>query len=227
MSFLKNLEWRRAEKGFSKPSPTNPIPDIQQILTAIHQAPTSFGLQPFRVHVVTADDSKLALSLAAYNQPQITQCTHLLVFSARNDLDDVVDTYVKNTNASDAVESMIRHSLSNTSHKVHWAKHQAYIALGYALAAATELKIASCPMEGFSPDGVAAVLNLPHTLVPTALLALGLHDPSSPQIPRYRLPEHELIHWTTEEPTQVKPITSKYRRATPVRRRRPLEKIEG
>jgi len=237
MSFLKNLEWRRAEKGFAQPTPLTPIPDIQPILNAIVAAPTSFGLQPFVVKVVTETAVKAALAPVAYNQPplgangpQITQCTHLLVFCARTDLDDRIDEYVGSAGVSKIYEEMMRNTIRHTSHQTHWAKHQAYIALGYALAAATELKLASCPMEGFSPDGVSAVLNLPYNLVPTALLAIGIQDTTLSQAPRFRFPEANVIQWNTDTPTIVKPIVSKYRRATPVRRRKgpqtALEKIE-
>jgi len=123
---------------------------------------------------------------------------------------------------------MMRAALSGNSHPVQWAKHQTYLALGFALAAAAELKIASCPMEGFSPDGVGAVLGLPHSLVPTALMALGLHDPAATTLPRFRFPQAELVQWITEQPYTVRPIKSRYRHATPVRRRKhETEKIDG
>ena len=40
------------------------------------------------------------------------------------------------------------------------AAHQAYIALGFALAAAAELGVDSTPMEGFDPDQVDEILGL-------------------------------------------------------------------
>jgi hypothetical protein len=80
MSFLANLEWRRAEKGFAPPSAMYPVPDIQPILNAVVNAPSSFGIQPYVVKVVTCEDVKKALTPACYGQPQVEQCTHLLVF---------------------------------------------------------------------------------------------------------------------------------------------------
>jgi hypothetical protein len=80
-------------------------------------------------------------------------------------------------------------------------------------------------MEGFSSDGVGAVLGLPHSLVPTALMAIGLHDPTAQSFPRFRFPQAELVQWITEQPNTVRPIKSRYRHATPVRRRK-NEKIE-
>jgi len=220
MSFLANLEWRRAEKGFAKPTPMSPVPDIQPILNAIVNAPSSFGIQPYTVKVVTGMDVKKALTPACYGQTQIEQATHVLVFCTRNNLEDHLNHYIEQTKPPAQLEGMMRGALSNNSHPVQWAKHQTYLALGFALAAAAELKIASCPMEGFSPEGVATVLGLPHTLIPTAILALGLHDPTAQQYPRFRFPQAEIVQWITETPHEVRPIKSRYRHATPVRRRR-------
>jgi len=225
MSFLANLEWRRAEKGFAKPTAMSPVPDIQPILNAVVNAPSSFGIQPYVVKVVTSDEVKKALMPACYGQPQVEQCTHLLVFCTRNNLEEHLEHFITQTKPPANLESMIRSALSGNSHPVQWAKHQTYLALGFALAAAAELKLASCPMEGFSSDGVGAVLGLPHTLVPTALLAIGLQDPAAPSFPRFRFPYVELVQWITEPPNTVRPIKSRYRHATPVRRRK-NEKID-
>lgn len=225
MSFLANLEWRRAEKGFASPSAMYPVPDIQPILNAIINAPSSFGIQPYVVKVVTCETVKKALTPACYGQPQVEQCTHLLVFCTRNNLEEHLNHFIEQTKPPAQVEGMMRGALAGNSHPVQWAKHQTYLALGFALAAAAELKIASCPMEGFSPDGVGAVLGLPHSLVPTTLMAVGLHDPAATNFPRFRFPQAELVQWITETPNTVRPIKSRYRHATPVRRRK-SEKIE-
>ena len=50
---------------------------------------------------------------------------------------------------------------------------QAYIALGFGMAAAMEMNIASCPMEGFKPDEISKILNLDSNLVPCVLLTVG------------------------------------------------------
>ena len=55
---------------------------IDNILEAIRLAPTSSGLQPFEVFVVTNDDTKSSIKEIAWNQSQVTDCSHLLVFAA-------------------------------------------------------------------------------------------------------------------------------------------------
>lgn len=126
-NFLNSLVWRRALKSFG--STGQPI-DISPILEAARLAPTSFGLQPFQIHVVTNADLKAKLFPASYNQPQIKQCTHLLVFTARNDPTTTVERYIKlqnlDKNYPDYAQSL-RKSLTSMSRKQfqEWSSNQA------------------------------------------------------------------------------------------------------
>jgi nitroreductase len=89
---------------------------------------------------------------------------------------------------------MITEFLANIQDKVEWAKKQAYLALGFALAAATELKIASCPMEGFITDKVAEILATDPNYIPSVFLALGRHDVNDELKPRFRFSNDNLFH---------------------------------
>lgn len=215
MSFLENLRWRRAVKSFAA---TTQTPDIFPILDAATNAPSSFGLQPFKILVVTDQTIKQNLAPVCFNQPQITTCTHLLVFCARTDLETRLEEYVRSTGAVPEFKAMIEKTIESLSHPVHWAKHQVYLALGFALAAAAEKKIVTCPMEGFSADGVSSVLNLPTTLQPTVLLAVGNEDPTATQMPRFRFPIGDLVLRVSGSGIPTAPRT-RQRHATPLRRR--------
>ena len=84
MSFIKNLNWRYATKEFDgrKISEEN----LNKILEAIRLAPSSFGIQPYRITVVGNDEIKKNLnSHAFWDQKQIATCSHALVFN--DDLD--------------------------------------------------------------------------------------------------------------------------------------------
>ena len=78
-----------------------------------------------------------------------------------------------------------------------WSQRQVNIALGFALAAAAEQRIASCPMEGFDSSGVAKILDLPEGLVPTAYLAVGRSHPDEKVgtggHPQWRYPVEEVV----------------------------------
>lgn len=225
MSFLANITWRRAVKSFKKPSDNSSIPDITPILQAAIESPSSYGLQPWKILVIRDPEIKKLLCPLAYNQPQIETCTHLLVFCARKDFDERISDYVGHTGTGKELAEAMSDMIASQTHPTQWAKHQVYIALGYALAAATECKIASCPMEGFSPEGFSSILDLPHTVIPTVLLALGIEDTSVPHTPRFRFPRNDLIQEVQEvegvqDLINTKAIKSKYRNVTPVRKRR-------
>jgi nitroreductase len=166
-SFIKNLEWRRAEKHFA-PGPV----DIESIKSAILNAPSSFGIQPFHVLVITNQEIKKKLKEACDNQSQIEESYCLFIFCALDDLEKRIDQYIEQTGFVKKRKSMINY-ISKLPCKLQWAMMQAYIALGFGMAAAMELNIASCPMEGFKPDEVSKVLNLDKNLKPCVLLTVG------------------------------------------------------
>lgn len=187
-TFLGNLDWRRAVKTF-----TPGAVDYEPILRAIHTAPSSFGVQPYRVVILTNKLLKQDIKPHCFNQEQITSCDVLLVFCAIKNVDARVDEYIKSSD-SEGMRTVITGFMANIPDKVEWARKQAYIALGFAMAAAAELKIASCPMEGFLPDKVAEILATDPNYIPSVFLALGREDASAEMKPRFKFPKDNLFH---------------------------------
>jgi nitroreductase len=91
-SFLNNLEWRRAVKHFGD----KPI-NIAPIVKAMTNAPSSFGLQPYKVIAVRNPELKAAIRPVAYDQAQVTECDTLFVFCARTDLSERAEEYLQKT----------------------------------------------------------------------------------------------------------------------------------
>lgn len=126
------------------------------------------------------------------------QCSHLLVFCARNDASESVERFISNCKVDEVAPNYaqaVRNSLSglDSATFLDRSANQAFIALGIAVAAAAELRIGSCPMSGFVPEEVHRVLKLPPNQWPVAYLAIGSElDPPSP-LPRFRLPLQELF----------------------------------
>src|SRR5262245_33479232 len=85
---LACLRWRYATKRFD-PGPAGRIePELWRALEqALVLAPSSFGLQPWRFVVVTDPAMKARLQIVSWNQPQIVECSHLVVFAHRKGLD--------------------------------------------------------------------------------------------------------------------------------------------
>jgi len=186
-SFLENLEWRRAVKHFGSGEV-----DIEPIVKAMVNAPSSFGLQPYKIYAVQTKEIKEQLKPVSYGQSQVTECHTLFVLCARKDVEARAEEYLKTTGA-ESMRGMLMGFLGYLPDKVAWASKQAYIALGFGLAAAAEAKIASCPMEGFSSVEVAKILNLPDNLYPVVYLAVGEKADDDGTYPRFRFPESDLV----------------------------------
>ena len=202
MSFLSNLNWRHAAKKFDS---SKPIADdgIEAVLEAIRLAPTSFGLQPFHVTVVTNAELKEKLKALAWGQDQITSCSHLLVFSSRTDLVPRAEAFLElvsggNEEVKEKIKvyaDMIRGSVASKTPDAlrEWAARQAYIALGFGLAACAELQIESCPMEGFDAAGYKTALGLAEHFDPQVVLAIGSRSPDAEIRPKVRFTKEDLF----------------------------------
>ncbi|MBO9465544.1 NAD(P)H-dependent oxidoreductase [Tropicibacter sp. R15_0] len=168
-ALLDKLTWRYATKKFD-PSKSVPQDKVDQILEAIRLAPTSSGTQPFEVFVVTNDEIRAEIRKVAWDQSQVTDASHVLVFAAWDnysaDRIDAVVTQMEEergksemlTGYYDNLKKMYLPREAEVNH--NHAARQAYIALGFALAAAAELEVDSTPMEGFDPEKVDEILGL-------------------------------------------------------------------
>ena len=201
MSFLSQLNWRHATKAFN-PDKKVSDSDLAKLKEAIQMTPTSFGLQPFHVQIITDDAIKAAIKPHAWNQAQITDCSHLLVFCARTDVMNRVDQYFEVATGGNAevrekmsgYEDLMKGTLSLHTPKQHqeWANRQVYIAHGFALAACAELEIDSCPIEGFAPAEADKILELPAHLKSVVLMPIG-YRAEEPHHGKVRFPESDLF----------------------------------
>jgi Nitroreductase len=205
--FLDKLNWRYATK---KMDPSKPVPEdkIARIVEAARMAPTSSGLQPFHIFVIRNKELREKLKEAAYGQSQLTDGSHLLVFAAYDNYDDARIDAVRDQHASerpgaeealgtyyDRLKSMYlpRDARTNADH----AARQAYIALGFALAAAAELEVDSTPMEGFEPEKFDGILGLKDKGLKTVvILPLGTRDAEGDWLApmkKVRKPAYEIV----------------------------------
>ncbi len=187
-SFLENLEWRRAVKHFGEGHV-----DTSKVIKAMVNAPSSFGVQPYKVVAVSNKELREQLRQVCYNQAQITECHTLFVLCARTNVKERAEQYIQETGA-EMVRDMLMGFIGYLPDPVEWAKRQAYIALGFGLAACAEQRIASCPMEGFNAQEVSRILSLDATLVPCVLLAVGTSTEKEGTVyPRFRFAESDLV----------------------------------
>jgi nitroreductase len=186
-SFLNNLEWRRAVKHFS-PGPV----DYKPIENAIINAPSSFGLQPYKVVIVTDQELKIQMRPLCFNQEQVETSHVVFILCGLRDVESRMEQFLLETKA-EPYRGLIKGFLDSCPDKLAWAQKQAYIALGFGLAAAAEKKIYSCPMEGFIADKVSELLKLDSNLVPSVMLAVGLPGDNVDISPRFRFPSSDLV----------------------------------
>ena len=149
-ALLHQLRWRYATKRFD---PTKKIdPDTWRALEeALILSPSSFGLQPWRFYVVTDPEVRERLKPAAWNQAQITDASHLIVFTIKKGLARTdVERYVARIAA---VRNVTRDSLAGFAQVMiqhverpksqfdidEWSRRQVYLALGNFLCSAAIL----------------------------------------------------------------------------------------
>ena len=80
MSILENLNWRYATKKMN--GTTVPQDKVNHILEAARLAPSSSGLQPFEVLVISNKELLEKIKLVSHGQSQITDCSHLLILAS-------------------------------------------------------------------------------------------------------------------------------------------------
>ncbi|MBM7420892.1 MULTISPECIES: NAD(P)H-dependent oxidoreductase [Chryseobacterium] len=207
MSLIENLNWRHAVKAYN-PEKKVSQEDLNKILEAARLAPTSSGLQPFRVIVVENQDLKNKMVEGALNPEVMRDSSHVLVFAAwdsySNEKIDKVYDYTTDErdlprgrfgSYTDKIKDMYN-AQTPEQHFAHTAR-QTYIALGLAMAQAAELKIDSTPAEGFSNEVVDEILGLKELgLKSVSLLYLGYRDQDNDwmaSMKKVRIPMEEFI----------------------------------
>ena len=190
MSELQNkLEWRYATKKMN-PAKAVPQEKVDRILEAARLAPTSSGLQPYEIIVVTSKEVREQIKPKAWGQGQITDCSHLLVFAAWdtytaeriNAMFDMTNAQRGGTNEGwENYRQMLLNSYPARDAQTNFehAARQAYIGLGAALIAAAFEEVDSTPMEGFDPKALDEILSLnARGLRSVAIMPLGYRDES-------------------------------------------------
>ncbi|WP_289041965.1 nitroreductase family protein [Zobellia russellii] len=169
MELLDKLNWRYATKAMN--GETVPQEKVDRILEAARLAPTSSGLQPFEIIVVTNQELKEKIKPVAWNQSVITDSSHLLVFAAwDNYTEERINKMFDLTNEirgfkNEGWENYRQQLLGMYPQRdpevnFQHAARQAYIAFAEALTAAAFEGVDSTPMEGFDPDAVDEILGL-------------------------------------------------------------------
>lgn len=205
-TIIDALNWRYATKAFDTTKKVSEK-DLENILEATRLTASSFGLQPWKVIVVTNPEIRAKLRENAWGQAQVTDASHLVVFAIQKNLNVAyVDHYVDLVSKARGVDAsalkgyadMMKGSVSGRSPEAlkEWAARQAYIALGTLLVAAAEAQIDTCPMEGFDPAKFDEILGLSKLGLESVLVApIGYRssDDASAHFKKVRFPKEEIF----------------------------------
>ena len=207
MALLDDLKWRYATKAYDSTKKVDQK-DVDKIIEAARLAPTSSGLQQFRVMVITNQELKERIVPIAMDQQNIAQCSHLLVFVAWDKYTEkrIDDIYNYTTDQRglprgrfDSYTNKLKslYLPQNAEENFAHTARQAYIGLGLALAQAAELKVDSTPMEGFDNNALDELLDLRSKgLRSVVLMPLGYRDNTNDwlvKMKKVRIPKDNFV----------------------------------
>lgn len=169
MELIHKLNWRYAAKAMN--GEKVPQEKIDNIIEAARLAPTSSGLQPFEILVITNPEIKEQIKAVAWKQSVVTDCSHLLVFAAWdtytperiNKMFDLTNTIRDKKNEGwENYRQMLLNAYPQKDAEENFvhASKQTYIAFGIAIVAAAFQKVDATPIEGFDPAAVDKILGL-------------------------------------------------------------------
>lgn len=183
------LNWRYAVKRYDAGKKIPPTA-WHTLCESLRLTPSSYGMEPFRFLVIENPELRTKLRAASWNQSQVTDSSHFVVFITKEvvtevDVDQYLERVVKARGV--ALESLggLRKMLVKNlvegmtpAQALHWSQRQAYIAMGFLLETAALLKIDATPLEGLDPAQYDQILDLGGSGWRTvAAVALGYRHP--------------------------------------------------
>jgi nitroreductase len=182
---LERLNWRYAVQKFD-PKKKISDSDWDTLAEVLRLAPSSYGLQPWKFVLVQNVAMRKKLTTLSWKQPQIEDCSHLVVFTTLKKVSEHhIETFVEHTEQVRGLpqgrlkgfrEVMTADLVRGPRSQIvqHWTQRQAYIAMGSLMTAAALMGIDSCPMEGIDAPKYDEALGMKdgdHATV--AVVALG------------------------------------------------------
>ncbi|TAI46724.1 NAD(P)H-dependent oxidoreductase [Flagellimonas allohymeniacidonis] len=179
-TIIDTLNWRYATKKFDNTKKVSDE-DLNTLLEAARLSPSSYGLQPYHVFVITDMEIRKKLQPVSWNQTQVVDASHLLVFANKAEFgSELVDDYLQNVSSTRGMDmenlkgygDFMKSKLLDlpVESKDVWTAKQVYIALGNVMTAAATLEIDTCPMEGFEADPYDEILGLKDKSLRTAVV---------------------------------------------------------
>lgn len=192
-AIISAIERRAATTLFDA---THSIPDslIHELVQLASRAPTAFNLQNWRFVAVRTPEAKTRLRKVACDQAKITEATVTFILYGQLPMHETVAERLRPSIEAGFMTEATAQGWEQAARSIYAEKPQmqrdeavrsATFAATTLMLAAEAYGLASCPMVGFDPDGVAREFGLAADEVPVLLLAVGRAAPGNwPQKPR-------------------------------------------
>jgi len=198
--------WRYATKKFD----TRKLPDATwaALRESLVLTPSSYGLQPWKFLVVESPALRAKLRPVSWDQTQVTDASHLVVFARRTEMTEAdVNRHVARILSvrnlpADKLEPYRQMMLGgvvkgkDAAGQREWAARQCYIALGQLMACAALMQVDTCALEGIDPAKYDEILGLKGSGYETVVAcAVGYRaaDDAYAQAGKVRFPAEDVI----------------------------------
>ncbi|KQY38685.1 MULTISPECIES: nitroreductase family protein [Nocardia] len=170
LSVAEAIRTRRTVRHY-RPDPVSAA-DLEALLDLAIEAPTSWNLQDRAIVAITSEAGRAGLAWATGGQPQAREAPLMLVFVAepeswREDHSDVYDQARGNGAWSEEFVAMFatashefQDDLARRGLLREYAVKDAMIAATYVMLAATELGLATAPMNGWDEAKVKKTIGI-------------------------------------------------------------------
>jgi len=202
---IKSLEWRYATKEFDT-SKMISNEDLDEIIEAFRLTSSSFGLEPWKLVIVENKEKREELLSASWNQKQIIEASHLLVFTRVLDNEKQINSFLDNNSKITWAsredlkwyEDMMKWFFSRLDENAQklWAHEQVFIALWNVMTVLADKKIDSCAIWGFDPVKYDEILWLKEKwLASVVVLPIGYRseDDKYSSKPKVRFDREEIL----------------------------------
>ncbi|SCY18337.1 Nitroreductase [Nonlabens sp. Hel1_33_55] len=204
---IENLKWRYATKNFD-PNRSMTTEQLEMLAAAFNLTATSYGLQPCRLMVVHNKEMQEKMVPMAFGQRQVVDAAAVLIICTTAVDQDYVRQYFNRVkDVRDTSDEVLQPFVDQLTDKFdnmaveeveQWARNQAYITLGTLMNVCAQEQIDSCPMEGFLPQKIDELLDLPNkNLKSVLMLPVGHRSPDDPfaSMKKVRLPLEQSVEF--------------------------------